>query len=357
MVFLNFLFLLIINLEIIYGLNGFIFDGSLKLAPTIISYNIDMNKDLQTIKHEIIDVLKRHNINGDDVWFYYLDYNNPETQFIPNDDLKKNDPNKKDGEIIFIVYQKENDKIQVCRHALLLLKTVKSIAFKNKNYYFGEYSKNDSNKIKPNGKGMMRYNSGDMYSGDWIDGKRSGKGISVTSEYMYDGEWKNDQANGKGKLVTSNEDEYNGDFVNDVKEGQGIMKFADGNTYNGEWKNGKIDGDGKFTWPDGAVYIGEFKDNQREGVGALTTNEWEYTGDFIHNAMEGHGILQYKNGKIYIGQMVNNNPNGEGMSVWDGIQYIGGFKDFQFHGEGRMVHKDGKITDGTWKDDRYISRN
>ena len=117
MVFVGFLcLLLIIDLKIIYCLNGFIFDNSLTLTPIIINYKIDRNKNLGMIKQDIIYVLTQYYINVIGVWFYYLKYNDPQKEFIPND---------KDGELIVIVYQKDN--LKLCQHAFLLLKTVKSI--------------------------------------------------------------------------------------------------------------------------------------------------------------------------------------------------------------------------------------
>lgn len=51
-----------------------------------------------------------------------------------------------------------------------------------------------------NGKGRMTHASGDVYHGDWVDGKAHGKGVYVSEESgtLYDGDWLNDEQHGKG---------------------------------------------------------------------------------------------------------------------------------------------------------------
>lgn len=49
------------------------------------------------------------------------------------------------------------------------------------------------------GKGQMTHANGDIYWGEWLNGKAHGKGIFIDREgMMYDGEWQNDQYHGKG---------------------------------------------------------------------------------------------------------------------------------------------------------------
>ncbi|WP_187355476.1 hypothetical protein ['Paenibacillus yunnanensis' Narsing Rao et al. 2020] len=72
--------------------------------------------------------------------------------------------------------------------------------------YYGEVKNG-----KPSGKGTMIWSKNKSYSGEWIEGKRSGYGkyISVEKDYnystegdptliIYAGEWKNDMFNGHG---------------------------------------------------------------------------------------------------------------------------------------------------------------
>jgi hypothetical protein len=45
----------------------------------------------------------------------------------------------------------------------------------------------------------MTHSNGDIYQGEWKDGKASGHGVFIDQQgSMYEGEWKNDQYHGQG---------------------------------------------------------------------------------------------------------------------------------------------------------------
>ena len=89
------------------------------------------------------------------------------------------------------------------------------------------------------GKGIMKYNNGDIYDGHWKkDKKRHGKGIlKYDNGDIYDGYWKDNVRDGKGIMKLKNGDIYDGDWEKDKQNGKGIMKFKDGFIYNGDWEN------------------------------------------------------------------------------------------------------------------------
>ena len=62
------------------------------------------------------------------------------------------------------------------------------------------------------------YENGDCYIGQYLNGKRHGKGT------LY---------NKNGKVI------YEGEFVNDKEEGKGKYIYENGNYYLGHWMNGK----------------------------------------------------------------------------------------------------------------------
>jgi hypothetical protein len=53
-----------------------------------------------------------------------------------------------------------------------------------------------------------------VYEGQWVKGKREGKGKGYLPKYkeVYEGDWKSDLFEGKGELY-SEVDRYSGDFV------------------------------------------------------------------------------------------------------------------------------------------------
>merc|ERR1712083_98609 len=67
--------------------------------------------------------------------------------------------------------------------------------------YDGEWK----NKVA-HGYGVMRWQNGDRYEGDWSDGLRQGKGkyTSKSTGGKYDGEYNNDLKEGSGKYIFSN---------------------------------------------------------------------------------------------------------------------------------------------------------
>lgn len=70
--------------------------------------------------------------------------------------------------------------------------------------YYGEVKNG-----KPHGKGTMKWGSNKSYSGEWINGSRSGQGKYIatmkkdeqTIDVVYTGDWSNDLRNGKGKIT------------------------------------------------------------------------------------------------------------------------------------------------------------
>lgn len=89
------------------------------------------------------------------------------------------------------------------------------------------------------GVGRLTHPNGDIYQGEWKDGKACGKGIFVDKKgMMYEGEWLDDKYHGKGREEWRyNKIVYTGDFVKGQKTGKGKFEF-DGNLYEGEFLEG-----------------------------------------------------------------------------------------------------------------------
>ena len=65
---------------------------------------------------------------------------------------------------------------------------------------------------------------------------------------VYEGQWRDGKLHGQGKLTS-----LSGEVV-----------------YEGEWRDGKFHGQGKMKWSNGRVYEGEFQDGKRHGQGKMT---------------------------------------------------------------------------------------
>ena len=103
-----------------------------------------------------------------------------------------------------------------------------------------------------NGYGKFIYDDGDIYEGDFVNGKREGQGTYTSkSGKVHIGRFANNQPNGKGKLKYPDGENYEGDFVNGKFEGQGTYNFKNGEVYVGQFANGTSNGKGKETYLNG----------------------------------------------------------------------------------------------------------
>ena len=111
-----------------------------------------------------------------------------------------------------------------------------------------------------NGKGRMTHANGDIYQGEWKDGKAQGNGLFVdVNGSMYEGEWNDDQQHGQGtESWNFNKIKFIGDFVYGKKTGRGHFVF-DGGFYEGDFIDGQFHGSGKYYFAEtGKLYEGEF---------------------------------------------------------------------------------------------------
>ena len=99
----------------------------------------------------------------------------------------------------------------------------------------------------------------------------------------YDGEWKDSKMHGYGEYRSTDDGSiYRGQYIAGKKEGKGIIYFHDQSVYDGEWKDDNANGVGTKTYIDGTKYHGEWKDNNRHGKGEeyhlgddmILTGEW-----------------------------------------------------------------------------------
>ena len=82
----------------------------------------------------------------------------------------------------------------------------------------------------------MTHPNGDIYQGDWINGKAHGSGCfaQVHAGSIYDGDWNMDVMDGKGKLIWDfGACNYEGDFLNGQRTGYGIFNKGGVERYEG----------------------------------------------------------------------------------------------------------------------------
>jgi hypothetical protein len=97
---------------------------------------------------------------------------------------------------------------------------------------------------KPHGFGVVRWDNGNSFEGNFDKGKRKGK----------------------GKKINKDGSVFEGDYEDNLPV-YGRYKWPDGDEYIGQWKNGTFDGKGTKSKPDGTKYEGEWKDGKPHGQG------------------------------------------------------------------------------------------
>ena len=167
--------------------------------------------------------------------------------------------------------------------------------------------------------------NGDMYVGEFKDGKSHGQG---TYYYLAENQWKGDK--------------YVGEFKDGKRNGQGTYTQASGFKFVGEYKDDKLNGQGTVTWASGEKYVGDFKDDKRNG----------------------QGTTFYAGGEKYVGEFKDDKSNGQGTFTWaNGEKYVGEFKDGNYNGRGIFYSANGSIKhsgiykDGTLVTSQYVDPN
>lgn len=109
----------------------------------------------------------------------------------------------------------------------------------------------------PDGFGVLRYENGDVYIGEYKRGERDGMGVSAFK-------------GGKIALKKFENGNVTKENKTDYSFKKETFKREDGSgTYEGSWRNGLPYGVGVFTYDNGTMYIGEYKEGQRHGRGNL----------------------------------------------------------------------------------------
>jgi predicted RNA-binding Zn-ribbon protein involved in translation (DUF1610 family) len=190
--------------------------------------------------------------------------------------------------------------------------------FESNNGYFYAYSNSLSD-----GYGEYYWTNGNIYKGNWENGKRAGEGEYIAEDFTYKGSFADNQFNGLGQYTTE-DFTYLGNFADNLFEGYGEIYWTIGNTYIGNWENGK-----------------------RVGLGQYTTEVFTYKGNFADNRFDGYGEMFWANGEIYKGNYVDNKRDGYGEYYWtNGNIYKGNWENGERVGEGEYFVDDNTDTGG-----------
>lgn len=125
-----------------------------------------------------------------------------------------------------------------------------------------------SKKCSSSGSWVQVYSDGDVYEGEFHDGKCSGSGVYYYYKSgRYEGDWVDGKYDGYGIETWAKGSKYRGQYRQGLRHGIGVYRFYTGDVYAGEWSNGQCQGCGVHNCADGSTYCGEFKWGVKHGLG------------------------------------------------------------------------------------------
>ncbi|XP_053170323.1 alsin isoform X1 [Scomber japonicus] len=187
-------------------------------------------------------------------------------------------------------------------------------------------------------------------------------------EAIYDGRWLAGKPNGRGVLKWPDGRIYTGTFKNGLEDGFGEFVAPNktlnkNDQYQGHWKDGKMHGLGTYRYASGEVYDGSFQDGMRHGHGMLrsgklnTSSPSVFIGQWIHDKKTGYGVFDdITKGEKYMGMWQDHLRLGTGVVVTQfGLYYEGVFKDNKMMGTGILLSEDDTTYEGEFSDDWTLS--
>lgn len=180
-------------------------------------------------------------------------------------------------------------------------KTYGTSIWKNGNRYTGNWSNNEmhgqgtfiwadkskyvGNFIKgmKDGKGKVFFPNGTvLFEGTWKNDYKS-IGTQYDKDGTYSGTFKNNLPHGQGTFIWANKSKYVGNFVDGKRSGKGKGYTPDGKLqFDGTWKN-NFATYGTQYFPDGK-YVGPFKNSKPHGYGKFYDNNGtlKYSGEVVN---------------------------------------------------------------------------
>jgi len=117
-----------------------------------------------------------------------------------------------------------------------------------------------------NGWATFGWANGEVYSGEWKNGRFNGYGnYSYSNGTIFTGMFKDGEFGDRGIMKLGNGDKYTGSFKNSQPNGKGIYKWADGSCYDGYFTGGLRNGRGTMVYSNGRTEKGMWKDDEHVG--------------------------------------------------------------------------------------------
>ncbi|XP_006017722.1 alsin [Alligator sinensis] len=184
----------------------------------------------------------------------------------------------------------------------------------------------------------------------------------------YDGRWLSGKPNGRGVLKWADGRMYSGVFRSGLEDGYGEYRVPNkalnkDDHYVGYWKEGKMCGQGVYSYATGEVYEGCFQDNVRHGHGLLRSGKLTssspsmFIGQWSMDKKTGYGVFDdITRGEKYMGMWQDDLCQGNGVVVTQfGLYYEGAFNTNKMMGTGILLSEDDTVYEGEFSDNWTLS--
>uniref|UniRef100_A0A9J7ZAN2 Alsin Rho guanine nucleotide exchange factor ALS2 n=1 Tax=Cyprinus carpio carpio TaxID=630221 RepID=A0A9J7ZAN2_CYPCA len=187
---------------------------------------------------------------------------------------------------------------------------------------------------------------------------------SRLKEAIYEGRWVSGKPNGRGVVKWPDGRIYTGTFKNGLEDGYGDYVVPNKNPnscdhYQGQWKDGKMHGFGTFRYASGEIYEGSFQDNMRHGHGMLrsgklnSTSPSVFIGQWQYDKKSGYGVFDdITRGEKYMGMWLDDQRQGNAVVVTQfSLYYEGSFSNNKMMGNGVLLSEDDTTFEGEFSED------
>ncbi|XP_059416787.1 alsin-like isoform X1 [Carassius carassius] len=187
---------------------------------------------------------------------------------------------------------------------------------------------------------------------------------SRLKEAIYEGRWVSGKPNGRGVVKWPDGRIYTGTFKNGLEDGFGDYVVPSKNLsscdhYQGQWKDGKMHGFGTFRYASGEIYEGFFQDNMRHGHGMLrsgklnSTSPSVFIGQWQYDKKSGYGVFDdITRGEKYMGMWLDDQRQGNAVVVTQfSLYYEGAFSNNKMMGNGLLLSEDDTTFEGEFSED------
>jgi hypothetical protein len=88
------------------------------------------------------------------------------------------------------------------------------------------------------GIGTYLESTGEVYQGEFQDGREQGRGLRIFPTGRYDGEWRQGRRHGRGVMFWINGNLFRGEFRDGLPDGPGEFYSVEGGWFRGNWSAG-----------------------------------------------------------------------------------------------------------------------